>query len=94
MTRDDFMRCWQQSHPPFVRKLPGIARYRQSPAIEHKTQWPFDGMAELWFSSLKEIASAFDGPEAKALFEHEHHFIGDLTWFIAQELEIPLEMDD
>ncbi|MDC5696516.1 EthD family reductase [Intrasporangium calvum] len=90
-TRDEFLRSWRSEHPRFVEQMPGILRYRQSPAIQHKSVWPFDGMAELWFASLGDIAAAFKGPEAKALFDHEEHFIGDLKWFVAEEFEVPLK---
>lgn len=70
--------------------LPGIRRYRQNHAIEHHKPWPFDGAAELWFDSLKDIAVAFASPAGDAMREHEEEFIGTLQWFIADELEIDL----
>ena len=91
MSREEFLRHWMQDHPAFVERLPGIRRYRQNAAIEHRTAWPFDGMAELFFESLGDIARAFDGVEAKALFAHEEDFLEDATWFIADEgNEVPL----
>ncbi len=88
--REEFLRIWHQDHPPYIRALPGIRRYRQNPAIEHHKPWPFDGAAELWFDSLKDIAAAFASPAGDAMREHEEEFIGNLQWFIADELEIDL----
>ena len=92
MTREDFLKHWCEDHPVFVSRLPGVRKYMQSPAIEHRKEWPFDGMAELWFDSLADIARAFDGPEARDLFAHEEDFLADMSWFIAEEArDVPLE---
>lgn len=90
ITRSEFLRRWQVEHPDYVRKLPGLRRYVQNPAIEHKSAWPADGVAELWFASLRDIATAFEGPDADALREHEEHFIGRIDWFVATETEVPV----
>lgn len=93
ISREEFLHEWNERHPTFVAQLPGIRRYRQNPAIEHRKQWPFDGMAELWFDSVKDIATAYAGEEARALFEHEESFLADMQWFIAEEREIDLTIE-
>ena len=85
MSRADFLHHWLQDHPSFVRRLPNLRGYRQSPAIEHRKDWPYDGMAELFFYSVSDIARAFDGAPAKDLFAHEHDFLDEVEWFIADE---------
>lgn len=85
MSREDFLTHWLQEHPAFVERLPGVRAYRQSAAIEHRKEWPFDGMAELFFDSISDIARAFDGPEAKELFAHEDDFLSDASWIIADD---------
>lgn len=85
MPRERFLTHWLKDHVDYVRRLPGIRAYRQSPAIEHHKKWPFDGMAELYFDSVSDIARAFDSPEAKELFEHEKLFLVSTEWFIADE---------
>ena len=90
MSREEFLAHWREGHPEFVRRLPGVRRYSQNVAIDHRKAWPADGIAELWFDSLKDIAVAFDSPAAVELFAHEEEFIGDARWFIAEEFEIPL----
>lgn len=90
MSREEFQRHWNEDHPAYVRRLPGIRRYRQNPAVEHRAEWPFDGMAELWFDSIRAVKEAYAGEEGTALFEHEQLFLDDMQWFIAEEKEIAL----
>jgi len=91
MSREEFLRHWLKDHPAYVRRLPGIRGYRQTPAIEHRKTWPFDGMAELEFDSVADVARAFDAPEARDLFAHEEDFLSSADWFIAGErIEVPL----
>ena len=90
LSREEFLHKWNVEHPVLVRKLPGLRRYRQNPAIEHAKEWPFNGMAELWFDSVAEVKKAYAGEEARVLFEHEHEFLDDMRWFLAEEREIDL----
>ncbi|MDR2254418.1 MAG: EthD family reductase [Arthrobacter sp.] len=90
LSREEFLHEWHEVHPRLVRALPGLRQYRQNPSIEHHSAWPFDGIAELFFDSKAAIAAAYAGPEAKALFEHEERFLGEVTWSITQEREIEL----
>jgi uncharacterized protein (TIGR02118 family) len=91
LDRSGFLRHWQQDHPAYVRRLPGLRRYVQNPAVEGYRTWPYDGVAELWFDSVRDVAAAFDSPEATALREHEENFIGEMQWFLADEREVSLE---
>jgi len=92
MSREEFLRHWRDDHPAYVRRLPGIRGYRQSPAIEHRKTWPFDGMAELEFATVADVARAFESPEARELFAHEDEFLDGLEWFIADErIDVSLE---
>lgn|SRR5574340_263779 len=89
LSREEFLRYWQVEHPRYVWQLPDLERYVQNPAVEHRTAWPHDGMAEMWFPSVSAVARAFASPQADALREHEEHFIGDLEWFLASETVVP-----
>lgn len=90
LDRDEFLQKWNVEHPAFVRRLPGLRRYRQNPAIAHHTEWFADGMAELWFDSVRDVKLAYAGEEAAALFEHEQEFLERVEWFLADEHEIDL----
>lgn len=93
--REEFLRHWVVEHPDYVRALPGLRRYVQSPAVERSsTTWAFDGMAELYFDSVKDVAVAFDSGAADRLREHELAFVGELVWFLADETEVGLRPDD
>lgn len=91
MSREEFLEHWKKDHPAFVKKLPGLRRYRQNVAIDHHTVWPVDGVAELWFDSLRDIAIAFDKKRSKDLFAHEEKFIGEMKWLIVEEHEVALD---
>jgi uncharacterized protein (TIGR02118 family) len=90
LDREEFLRYWQDDHPAYVRKLTGIRRYVQNPAVDGYRPWPYDGVAELWFDSVRDVAIAFEGAAADALREHEEHFIGELNWFLSEERDVAL----
>lgn len=90
LSREEFLHLWQQDHPAHIRNLPGIRRYVQSPTVDDRPSWPYDGAAELWFDSVRDVAAAFDSPAAEGMREHEKAFIGELQWFLADEIEIDL----
>ncbi len=90
MDREAFLEHWTAAHPAYVAKLPGIRGYRQNIAIDHRKQWPWDGIAELMFDSVKDVAIAFDSPAAAALFKHEEDFLASTEWFIADEHDVDL----
>ena len=83
LSREEFLRHWQHEHPAVVWALPGLRAYHQTPAIEHRKSWPYDGMAELWFDSVEDIRSAFDSPAAEPMREDEKVFLDHIDWFIA-----------
>ena len=90
LSREEFLHLWRDQHPAYVRRLRGLRRYRQNPSIEHRKDWPFDGVAELWFDSVRDIAVAYSGVEAEALRAHEELFLDDMQWSIVEEDEIDL----
>ena len=85
LTREEFLRFWQEEHPALVSRLPGLRGYKQSPAIAHRTEWPWDGCAELWFDSVADVRRAFESEPADPLRAHEEHFIETIDWFLATE---------
>ncbi|MEV5538995.1 EthD family reductase [Saccharopolyspora shandongensis] len=88
LSREDFLRYWQDEHPALVWKLPGLRAYRQNPAIEHRKSWPYDGMAELYFDTVDDVRTAFASPQAEPLHAHEKHFLDTIDWFIATETTV------
>jgi uncharacterized protein (TIGR02118 family) len=91
LSRDEFLHFWQQEHPPYVQALPGIRKYVQNAAVDGYREWAYDGAAELWFDSVRAVAIAFDSEAAEPMREHEAAFIGELTWFLADEVDVPVD---
>lgn len=87
--QESFLHHWQIEHPPYVWALPGLQRYVQNPALHGNRTWAYDGMAELWFDSVGDVARAFASPEAVPLHNHEAEFIGEVVWFLTDEHEVP-----
>jgi uncharacterized protein (TIGR02118 family) len=83
---EEFVSHWQNRHPAFVTRLPGLRRYVQNPAVPHpRRTWPWDGMAELWFDDVYAIKVAFESAEADAMRQDETNFIDKQDWFIATD---------
>ena len=104
---DEFHRYWLEEHGPLARGLVeqlACRRYVQSHTVapELNTQLAatrdtaeaFDGLAELWWDSLEDLASTFAseaGQEAaRTLMEDEAKFIdfGRSSLFLTDEHEI------
>ena len=77
LTREAFQTYWREQHAPLVRQhaeVLRIRRYVQSHTLPEAAQGPlravrrapepYDGIAELWFDSLEDIAR--DTPEVRA----------------------------
>jgi uncharacterized protein (TIGR02118 family) len=107
LSRQDFQRYWLEQHGPLVREHAGVLRIRRyvqlhtqdhpvNAALRESRGGPeaFDGIAELWWESLEELAGAMSTPEGRRagalLLEDERRFI-DLErspLFVAREHEL------
>ena len=107
LSRDEFQRYWLDTHGPLVRRhgeALRILRYVQShaaggPADEalqasRGTAAGYDGVAELWWASAEDFATATASAEGRAasleLLEDERRFIdmARSTLFVAAEHEV------
>ncbi len=104
LSREEFQRYWLQKHGPMVRSRAQalrIRRYVQVHTLESPMNdalrrgrgalEPYDGVAELWWDSLDDLAAATVSPEGRKagqeLLEDERRFI-DLersALWVAQE---------
>ena len=92
LSLEEFQRYWLETHGPLVRshaKTLRIKRYVQvhtldTPANEamrrsRDTGETYDGVAELWWDSIEDMASASASPEGRdawrALLEDERKFV-------------------
>lgn len=73
MSREEFQRYWKDVHGPLVRSVPEFNRYLRRYVQSHTlsdtvpgvdtSPSPFDGVAELWFDSLDDVAKAYSEPK-------------------------------
>jgi uncharacterized protein (TIGR02118 family) len=90
LSRAEFQRYWRETHAPLVRRHAatlGIRRYVQLHTLEHPTQdalrasrggpEAYDGVAELWWDDVGDLARTDDDWRAAALtlLEDERRFI-------------------
>ncbi len=92
LSRAEFQRYWRGTHGPLVARHAGvlrIKRYVQTHTLDDPTNAvlaasrgapeEFDGVAELWWESVADLAAATGTAEgraaAQALYEDERRFI-------------------
>jgi uncharacterized protein (TIGR02118 family) len=92
LSRADFQRYWRETHAPLVRRHAAtlrIRRYVQLHTLDHPLQdalrasrggpEAFDGVAELWWESVEELAATLRDPAgqqaAAELLADERRFI-------------------
>ena len=76
LSREDFLHRWQTNHAEVVKKLPGLRKYVQGPAVTRAGREPvIDGIAELWFDDVEALRKAWRSPEGQAVREDEKRFI-------------------
>jgi len=107
LSRAEFQHYWLDVHGPLVRRHAGvlrIRRYVQVHTLDHalnvalqasrSADEPFDGVAELWWESVEELAAATATPEGHLasleLLEDERRFIDHARspLFVAEEHEL------
>ena len=68
MSRDEFAKRWVEGHGPLPLRFKNLKGYRINVAIEEyqeiEGELPYDGTAELWWDSLKEMQADFASDEA------------------------------
>lgn len=92
LSREEFQRHWREQHAPLVRAAAAALRIKRYVQL-HTLDTPlhaslrrarggpeeYDGVAELWFDSLDDLAAAGSTPEGRdagrRLFEDERRFI-------------------
>jgi uncharacterized protein (TIGR02118 family) len=92
LSREEFQRYWRETHGPLVRRhapVLRIRRYVQLHTLDHPVQdglrasrggpEPYDGVAELWWTSLEDLLAAQSDPAGRRagreLLEDERRFI-------------------
>ena len=107
LTPEQFRKHWLEKHAPLVKrnaKALRARRYVQSHTIKsefdgvleesRRPAAPFDGITEVWWDSLEDIAAMLATPEgqeaAQELLEDERDFIdfGTSSLFLTEEHEV------
>lgn len=93
---EDFSREWQ-IHAEYVRRMPGVAGYRQNIIVAREftkgtacsyEQLPLDGVVELWFEDTRALEAAFASRSGRATMSHARSFLAEITAFLAEERRI------
>lgn len=85
VSRDEFVRYWEEEHVPKVLELPNVRRYTIAPAIGSDA--PYDGIAEIYYDSVDDIREGDDTEAMREIKADEPEFITDATFFVASERE-------
>lgn len=76
LSREEFLTHWQTNHAAVVKKLPGLRRYIQGPAVTREGREPaIDGIAELWFDDVEACRQAWRSSAGQVVREDEKRFI-------------------
>jgi uncharacterized protein (TIGR02118 family) len=90
---DEFWQEWI-AHRDLVRKMPGVAAYRQNRVIARERikgqpcrydELPIDGIVELWFEHAATLEAAFSSPAGRVTMQHAKTFLSEITVFAVEE---------
>ena len=96
ITEDDFRREWKV-HADHVRKMPGVAGYRQNVIVARERvkgqpctydDLPVDGIVELWFENAITLDAAFASPQGQVTMKHATTFLSEITAFLVTEYRV------
>jgi uncharacterized protein (TIGR02118 family) len=80
LSHADFLDHWRGRHTSVVMGITGIRRYVQNPVRHDLTDNPrFDGVVELWFSSVAMMRANGQGPYWPEVIADEERFIDRST---------------
>ena len=90
-TREQFHRWWIDEHVPYVKKLPGLRKYRVclvTGSTTHEGREPWDGMAELWFDDRAALDGAWSSEVGQIALAHSRASHSDRLVLITEEHEL------
>lgn len=92
----DFRREWIV-HRDLVRRMPGVAAYRQNVIHARERvkgtpcsyeELPIDGIVELWFENPSTLEAAFSSPAGRTTMRHALSFLEEITAFVVEERRV------
>lgn len=96
LSEDEFRREWI-AHRDLVRKMPGVAAYRQNVVVARERvkglpcsydELPIDGIVELWFEDTAALEAAFAAPAGRLTMRHALTFLAEITAFVVEEHQV------
>lgn len=96
LTEEDFRREWLV-HADYVRKMPGVAGYRQNVIVGRERvkgqpcgyeKLAIDGVVELWFEDTGTLEAAFSSPAGQITMKHATTFLAEITAFLVSEHKV------
>ena len=96
LSEDDFRREWKV-HADHVRRMPGVAGYRQNVILARERvkgrpcgydELPIDGIVELWFEDTGMLDAAFASPAGQVTMQHATTFLEEITAFLVTERRV------
>ncbi|MGH7916212.1 MAG: EthD domain-containing protein [Candidatus Binataceae bacterium] len=99
ISHEEFDSYWRDKHGPLVKSVSEFARhvrkYVQCHQVESATPFgvagPYDGVAELWFDSVEEVAIAFSEPKYLEIIRADELKFVDprkCISFVTEELQV------
>lgn len=87
LSQEEFNAYWLKSHGPLVRDtLPGLRKYIINTRVKtNKKDWPYNGIAELYFDDVAGVKKAFASEAADKIREDEKKFLKDINWILTEE---------
>lgn len=95
----DFRREWKV-HADHVRRMPGVAGYRQNVIVARERvkgqpcgyeELPIDGIVELWFQDTGTLERAFASAAGQATMKHATTFLSEITAFLVAEHQVKVD---
>ncbi|MFF7058120.1 EthD domain-containing protein [Achromobacter spanius] len=95
-SEEEFRREWLV-HGELVKKMPGVAGYRQNVIVERELvkgelcgydDLPIDGIVELWFADAGSLSAAFASPQGQETMAHAKTFLEEITAFVVEERQV------
>jgi uncharacterized protein (TIGR02118 family) len=88
---------WFELHATLVKRIPGVRGYAQNLVMSRSRadgtaasyeELPIDGFVELWFTDVAGLDASFATGQAKTLMSHALEFIGEISTFLVEPVEI------
>lgn len=92
VSAEEFQDQWFNMHAILVKRLPGIAGYRQNLVLDGprdaQGNMLVDGMVELWFPDVAMIETAFRSGAGLTTMAHAREFIAGIATFLVDPIPV------